>query len=106
MNLRFGLQMELSALPAVALDQSISPTSRAMTKQANNDSKISGEGNYEASKRFDDEEKAFVKNRSDEIPALAKEAAEALDGPDGKSLREASEAAAKGKTARKTGKQN
>ena len=76
-----------------------------MTKQTNTDSKISGEGNYEAAKRFDDAEKAFVKDRGNEIPALAKKAAEALDGPDGESLREASEAAARGKTSSKPGKQ-
>ena len=76
-----------------------------MTKQTNTDSRISGEGNYEAAKRFDDDEKAFVKDRGDEIPALAKQAAEALDGPDGEALREASEAAAKGKTSSKPGQQ-
>lgn len=76
-----------------------------MTKQINTDSKISGEGNYEAAKRFDDAEAAFVKDRGNGIPALAKQAAEALDGPDGASLREASEAAAEGKTSSKPGKQ-
>ena len=101
----FDPQMELFAVPAVELDQSISPRSRAMTKPTNNDFKISGEGNYEAAKRFDDAEKAFVKDRGDEIPALAKKAAEALDGPDGDSLRDASEAAARGQTSSKPDKQ-
>ncbi len=41
-----------------------------MTNQTNNDSKISGEGNYEAAKRFDDDEMAFVKDRGNELPAL------------------------------------
>ena len=76
-----------------------------MTEQTNTESKISGEGNYEAAKRFDDAEKAFVKDRGDEIPALAKKAAEALDGPDGDSLSDASEAAARGQTSSKPDKQ-
>lgn len=73
-----------------------------MTNPADNKSKISGEGNYEAAKRFDDAEQAFVTKRGKDIPALAKQAAQELDGPKGAELRKAAEVAAKGKTARKS----
>ncbi|MEO6717315.1 MAG: hypothetical protein ABIM50_08730 [Novosphingobium sp.] len=75
-----------------------------MTEQAKSGSKVSGEGNYEAAKQFDEAEAAFVKNRGNEIPGLAKSAADALDGPEGEDLRKASEAAAKGQTPDKSPK--
>ena len=75
-----------------------------MTEQANTGSKVSGEGNYAASKQFDDAEAEFVKNRGKEIPGLAKKAADDLDGPEGEELRKASEAAAKGKSSGKPAK--
>ncbi len=48
-----------------------------------------GEGNYDASRKFDADEKAFVEKNRDAIPGLAKEAADALDGPEGDELRRA-----------------
>lgn len=49
--------------------------------------KNQGEGNYEASKRFNADEKTFIdKNRAD-LHKLAKEAEAALDGPEGEELR-------------------
>jgi len=75
-----------------------------MNEQANTGSKISGEGNYEASKQFDDAEAEFVKNRGKEIPGLAKKAAADLDGPEAEDLRKASEAAAKGRSSGKSPK--
>lgn len=77
-----------------------------MAKQTDPGSKVSGEGNYEASKQFDEAEAEFVKNRGKDIPGLAKKAADALDGPEGADLREASEAAAKGKSSGKPGNQD
>jgi len=67
-------------------------------------SKNQGEGNYDASRRFDAEEKAFIdKNRAD-LPKLAKDAEAALDGPEGEELRAAvakSKAHAEGMTEKK-----
>ena len=66
--------------------------------------KNQGEGNYDATRRFDAEEKAFIdKNRAD-LPKLAKEAEAALDGPEGEELRAAvakSKAHAAGMTEKK-----
>lgn len=50
---------------------------------------IQGEGNYDASRRFDADQKAFVDKNKEAIPGLAEEAAEALDGPEGEELRKA-----------------
>jgi hypothetical protein len=50
-------------------------------------SKIQGEGNYDAARKFDDEERAFVK--SGQVEQKAKEAEEALDGPEGDELERA-----------------
>jgi hypothetical protein len=49
--------------------------------------RIQGEGNYDAARRFDAEEEAFVKNGG--IEQKAREAAEALDGPEGEELERA-----------------
>jgi hypothetical protein len=51
---------------------------------------IQGEGNYDAARKFDDEERAFVK--SGQVEKKAKEAAEALDGPEGEELERARKA--------------
>jgi hypothetical protein len=48
-----------------------------------------GEGNYKASERFRTQEEAFIKTNKAKIPALAKAAKDALDGPDGDELRAA-----------------
>jgi hypothetical protein len=56
-----------------------------------------GEGNYEAAARFDADEAKFIKDHKSELPKLAREAADALDGPEGESLRQASKASALGK---------
>jgi hypothetical protein len=47
-------------------------------------SQIQGEGNYDAARRFDAEERAFVKKGA--VEQKAKEAEEALDGPEGAEL--------------------
>jgi hypothetical protein len=52
---------------------------------------IQGEGNYDAARKFDAEERAFVK--SGQVEQKAKEAEEALDGPDGEELERARKAA-------------
>lgn len=48
---------------------------------------IQGEGDYEAARRFDEAERAFVK--SGQVEQKAKEAEEALDGPEGEALERA-----------------
>lgn len=50
-------------------------------------SKIQGEGNYDAARKFDDEERAFVK--AGQVEQKAKEAQEALDGPEAEELERA-----------------
>jgi hypothetical protein len=45
---------------------------------------IQGEGNYDAARKFDDEERAFVK--SGQVEKKAKEAEDALDGPEAEEL--------------------
>ncbi len=60
------------------------------TKQAPADhDKIQGEGDYDAARRFDADEKAFVDKNGAAIPGLAKAAEDALDGPEGEELRKA-----------------
>ena len=50
-------------------------------------SQIQGEGNYDAARKFDAEERAFVK--SGKVEQKAKEAEDALDGPEGEELERA-----------------
>ncbi len=53
-----------------------------------------GEGDYAATRKFDRDEAAFVAKNKAEIPAMGKAAEDALDGPEGDSLREAEASAA------------
>jgi hypothetical protein len=48
---------------------------------------IQGEGNYDASRKFNEEERVFVK--SGQVDRKAKEAEAALDGPEGAELERA-----------------
>ena len=48
---------------------------------------IQGEGNYDAARKFDAEERAFVK--SGQVERKAKEAEAALDSPEGAELEKA-----------------
>jgi hypothetical protein len=50
-------------------------------------SKIQGEGNYDAARQFDAEERAFVKKGG--VEQKAKEAEQALDRPEGDELEKA-----------------
>lgn len=50
-------------------------------------SKIQGEGNYDAARKFDKEERAFVE--SGQVDKKAREAEQALDGPDSADLEKA-----------------
>ncbi len=51
------------------------------------ENKIQGEGNYDAARKFDAEERAFVK--SGKVEQKAKEAEDALDGPEAEDLERA-----------------
>jgi hypothetical protein len=55
-----------------------------------------GEGNYAATRRFDESQEKFVKDKKSEIPGMAKGAEKALDSTEGEELRKAEETA-KGK---------
>ena len=50
-------------------------------------SQIQGEGNYDASRKFDAEERAFVEKGG--VEQKAREAEQALDGPEGEDLERA-----------------
>jgi len=55
---------------------------------------IQGEGNYVAGRRFDEAERKFVETGP--VEQKAREAADALDGPEGEELEAARKASAKG----------
>jgi len=57
---------------------------------------IQGEGNYTAGRRFDDAERKFVETGP--VGQKAREAADALDGPEGEELEAARKASAQGHT--------
>jgi hypothetical protein len=65
----------------------------AQSKDTASDSKgdVQGEGNYDASRRYDKKLEKFVADRKSDIPKLAEEAERALDGPEGDELRKAEE---------------
>lgn len=58
--------------------------------------KIQGEGDHEAAKRFDDAERAFVETGP--VKQKAREAEQALDGPEGAALEKARVESGKGDT--------
>jgi hypothetical protein len=58
--------------------------------------RIQGEGNYEAGRRFQKEEQAFVK--SGQVDKKAQEAEQAIDGPEGPELERARRETGEGKT--------
>jgi hypothetical protein len=60
------------------------------------DGAMQGEGNYEAARKYDAEQEAFAK--SGKVGGAAKEAADALDGPEGAELEKARIETGEGKT--------
>ena len=62
----------------------------------NDKSKVQGEGDYISAKKFQDEEQKFA--ATGPVKEKAREAADALDGPEGADLEAARKATAKGKT--------
>jgi len=57
---------------------------------------IQGEGDYISARRFDEEERRFVK--SGKVARKAREAAQALEGPEGPELERARRVSARGKS--------
>ena len=55
---------------------------------------IVGEGDYAATRAFDQDQASFVKKNRAKIPAMGKAAEAALEGPEGDALREAEATAA------------
>jgi hypothetical protein len=62
---------------------------------------VQGEGDYISAKKFDDEERSFV--QSGRVEGKAREAADALDGPEGAELERARKASAQGKSLHQAG---
>lgn len=61
------------------------------------DDKIQGEGDYVSAKRYQQEQADFAKNGP--VEEKAREAEQALDGPEGAELEEARQETGEGKTA-------
>jgi len=53
--------------------------------------KVQGEGDYDAARHFDDRQEKFAKDKKSEIPGMAKDAEQALEGPEGAELKKAEE---------------
>ena len=48
-----------------------------------------GEGSYEGTREYDERTKQFLDKKGKDVPQLARDAADALDGPEGDELRKA-----------------
>ena len=62
-------------------------------EKSKRDSDVKGEGNYTATRNFDRAQEKFVQTHKKSIPEMGEKAKEALDGPEGKELRDAEKAA-------------
>jgi len=60
------------------------------------DNKIQGEGNYDAARKFDEDEREFIAKGG--VEKKAREAEQALDGPEGEELERARRETGEGKT--------
>jgi len=58
-----------------------------MSESNKSKDQVQGEGNYDAARKFDEEERAFVQKGP--VEQKAREAEEALDGPEGEDLERA-----------------
>jgi hypothetical protein len=70
------------------------PAKKAKKKTARKKKQIVGEGDYAASRTFLKDQSGFVEKNKANIPAMGRQAEEALDGPEGDSLRGAEATAA------------
>jgi hypothetical protein len=95
---RHGLPVERAArarvIPSNPKHEEGEPMSDKKPEATNQGDGMQGEGNYAAARRFDEAERSFVKKGP--IEEKAREAAEALDGPEGKALEAARKSAADG----------
>lgn len=57
--------------------------------------KLEGEGSYEAGRKYNEHAKDFAKN-DDEVEKKARQAADAVDGPEGEGLKRAEEKGKRG----------
>ena len=69
------------------------PAPRKAKKAAPRKKQIVGEGDYAASRAFDKDQANFVKRNKDKIPQMGKQAEQALEGPEGASLKAAEQEA-------------
>ncbi|HVP85908.1 MAG TPA: hypothetical protein VMS78_14405 [Rhizomicrobium sp.] len=63
----------------------------ADSKKRLSQDKIHGEGNYAASRDYDKRTEKFISEKKSDIPKYAKDAEKALEGPEGKELKDAEE---------------
>jgi hypothetical protein len=61
------------------------------TKKA--ESGLEGEGSYTATRNFDETQRKFVSEHKADIPKMGQDAKDALEGPEGETLRKADEKA-------------
>ncbi len=54
---------------------------------------VEGEGSYTATRNFDKKQQKFVSEHKADIPKMGKDAEDALEGPEGETLRKAEEKA-------------
>ena len=83
-----------SARKASARKAPARKASAKKAKPAKKKKQIAGEGDYEASRAFLKDQAGFVQKNKADIPAMGREAEEALDGPSGDDLRSAEASAA------------
>ena len=62
-----------------------------MAERKTGDSGVQGEGDYRSARTYKRDIEKFVKEKGSEIPEMAKEAEQALEGPEGKELKKAEE---------------
>jgi hypothetical protein len=75
------------------VDRMTKNANRAGVRESGGDKDVHGEGNYSAARRFGKDETEFVEHNKDQIPALGKQAEKALEGKEGKALRDAEDRA-------------
>lgn len=62
-----------------------------MTDKNQQSASQQGEGSYEGTREYDERTKQFLDKKGKDVPQLARDAADALDGPEGDELRKAEE---------------
>jgi hypothetical protein len=62
-----------------------------MTDRKTGDSGVQGEGDYRSARTYKRDIENFVNKKGSEIPEMAKDAEDALEGPEGEELKKAEE---------------